>query len=164
MKTVLLRCIMVVVLAAAIAGQASAQRRSGNRSTPSSGAPRLGPHLGYNFDANSGFIGAQAIFPLAPAFELYPSFDLYFLDAGTAWALNFDFRFRPRAQARLFYVGGGLNYLRQTDDGFGFSNTNLSFVTGIENRRQRVAPYAELRLTVGDGSSFQMAGGLSWRL
>ena len=158
MKSVWVRCIVVLAIAVAIAGQASAQRRS-SRAAPSSGAPRLGPHFGYNFDAESGFIGAQAIFPLAPAFELYPSFDLYFLDVGTAWALNFDFRFRPRAQARLFYVGGGLNYLRQTDEGFGFSNTNLSFVTGIENRRKRVAPYAELRLTVGDGSSFQMAGG-----
>lgn len=164
MKSVWVRCIVVLALMAATSGQASAQRRSGNRAAPSSGAPRLGPHVGYNFDADGGFIGAQAVFPLAPAFELYPSFDLYFMDVGTAWALNFDFRFRPRAQTRLFYVGGGINYLRQTEEGFGFSDTNLNFVTGIENRRQRIAPYAELRLTIGDGSSFQMAGGLSWRL
>ena len=31
-------------------------------------------------------------------------------------------------------------------------------------RRRAMAPYAEFRITVGDGSSFQIVGGLSWRL
>lgn len=159
----MLRCLGVVVLAALAAGPLDAQRRPARRPAAASG-PRMGLHLGYNFDGEAALLGAQAAFPLAPRVDLYPSFDFYFVSGYSLWALNVDARYRPPTRLGLFYFGGGINYLRQSNNGFGNSNTNLNIVGGIESRRRRAAPYLELRLTVGDGSTFQMVGGFSWRM
>lgn len=166
MRTLLLRCLLFLTVAAFAATPLLAQRRPAARTRPAAGAPgpRLGPHLGFNFDAEEVLLGAQAVFPIAPAIDLYPSFDFYLVSGYTLWALNFDVRYRPPTRYGLLYVGGGINYLRASSGGFGGSNTNLNILGGIEARRRRAAPYAELRLTVGDGSSFQIVGGLSWRL
>lgn len=127
-------------------------------------APRLGAHIGYNFDIEEVLLGAQAAFPIAPAFDLYPSFDFYLVGGGSLWALNLDARYRPPTRFGALYVGGGLNYLRASSGGLGFSDTNLNLFGGFEARRRRAAPYGELRLTIGDGASFQVVGGVSWRI
>lgn len=160
------RPVLVAALATLAASPLMAQRRPAARTRPAATAPgpRLGPHLGFNFDAEEALLGAQAVFPIAPAFDLYPSFDFYLVSGYTLWGLNLDVRYRPPTRYGLLYLGGGLNYLRASSNGFGGSNTNLNILGGVEARRRRAAPYGELRLTVGDGSSFQIVGGVSWRL
>jgi hypothetical protein len=164
----MLRYLMVAAALALAVGPLEAQRRPAGRpaarARAATAAPRIGPHLGYNFDVQDALLGAQAVFPLAPAFDLYPSFDFYLVSSGSLWALNFDVRYRPRTRVGALYFGGGLNYLRQSVSGFGGSNTSLNILGGFEARRRRTAPYAELRLTVGEASSFQMVGGVSWRM
>ena len=161
MRSVWQRYVVAAVLVAALGtGSLAAQRRS----RPAAAPPRLGAHVGYNFDIDEGLLGAQAAFQIAPSFDLYPSFDFYLVSGGSLWALNFDARYRPPTRFGVFYVGGGLNYLRASAGGFSGSNTNLNIFGGFEARRRAMAPYAELRITVGDGSSFQIVGGLSWRL
>jgi hypothetical protein len=160
-RSVWQRYVLAAVLVAALGSSSLAAQR---RSRPAAAPPRLGAHLGYNFDVEEGLLGAQASFQIAPAFDLYPSFDFYLVSGYSLWALNFDVRYRPPTRFGAFYVGGGLNYLRSSSGGFGSSNTNLNLIGGFEARRRRTAPFAELRLTVGDGSSFQIVGGLSWRL
>lgn len=166
MRSLVLRCAALAVIAAFTAGSLAAQRRPAARTRPaaSAPAPRIGAHIGYNFDVEEVLLGAQAVFQIAPAFDLYPSFDFFLVSAGSLWALNLDVRYRPPTRYGLLYVGGGLNYLRASSNGIGGSNTNLNILGGFEARRRRAAPYAELRLTVGDGSSFQIVGGMSWRL
>lgn len=166
MRSLVLRCAAFAVIAAFAAGPLAAQRRPAARTRPAATAPgpRLGPHIGYNFDIEEVLLGAQAIFPIAPAFDLYPSFDFFLVSGGSLWGLNFDVRYRPPTRYGLLYLGGGLNYLRASSGGFSGSNTNLNILGGVEARRRRAAPYGELRLTVGDGSSFQIVGGVSWRL
>lgn len=152
------------VVFAVLALPLQAQRRTATRSTAAYGT-RLGPHIGYSFDAEEALLGAQAVFPVAPAFDLYPSFDLYLVSGGSLWALNFDARYRPPMRASVAaYVGGGLNYMRASAGGFSASDTKLNLFGGIESRRMRAAPFGEARLQLGDGSNFQIVGGVHFRL
>ena len=160
------RWLVAVVLLAALAGSAEAQRRGRGRgrAAPATARPHIGGHLGYNFDTDGLLLGAQLTYPITPRVDLYPSFDWYAIDPGSFWALNFDVRFRPPSRYGAFYVGGGINYSRFSAGGGSASDTNLNLFTGLEGRRRRVWPYVEAKLIVGDGSSFQLAGGLSWRM
>jgi len=153
------RVLLVLLLLALTASAADAQRR---RVATASG-PRYGPHLGYNFDAEALLLGAQLSWPITPQLELYPTFDYYFVEGGSLWALNLDVKFRPPTRYGAWYVGGGLNYLHASSGGASGSDTNLNLLTGLEGRRGRTAPYIEARFILGDGSTFQVAGGINWR-
>ena len=155
MKGILLRVTLVVLLLAAAASTADAQRRRSVAATP---GPRYGPHLGYNFDAKALVLGAQVSWPISPRVDLYPTFDYYFIDPGSLWALNFDLKYRPPTRYGVWYVGGGLNLLHD-----GGSDTNLNLLTGLEGRRGRSRPYVEAKFILGNGSSFQLVGGFSLR-
>jgi len=162
-KGILSRVMLVALLAAVMASSADAQRRARRRSVATTSGPRYGPHIGYNFDTDDLLLGAQLSWPIAPQFDLYPTFDYYFVSGGSLWALNFDGKYRPPTRSGAWYVGGGLNYSHASSGGAGGSNTNLNLLTGLEGRRGRTRPYVEARLIVGNGSTFQIAGGFSWR-
>lgn len=124
--------------------------------------PHIGGHLLYNFDAEKFGLGAQFSYPVARRLEAYPSFDYLFISQGSLWQLNADLKYKLREEHNWFYVGGGLAIARGSAGGL--SNTDLGFNAfgGWETLiGQRVHPYVEGRLTVGDGSSFQIAGGLN---
>jgi hypothetical protein len=169
-KTTVLRCLAVTALLATMTIPLEAQRRPAARPAARAAAsyrPRVGAHLGYNFDvaAGSALLGAQAAFPIAPGFDLYPSFDFYFVDAGSVWALNLDARYRPRSRFAVAYLGGGLDYIRVSSGGLSSSDTNLNLLGGLEaNRARQMAPYVEARFILGNGSAFQIAGGVSFKL
>lgn len=143
---------MVVLL---LAGAAEAQRRG------ALDRPRVGPHLGYNFDADALTLGVQATLPVTARIELYPSFDYYNVSPGTLWAINLDMKFRPPTRLGAFYVGGGIDFLH-TNAGRG--DVNLNFLGGWEARRRPLVPYVEGRLILGSGSTFQIVGGINFRL
>jgi len=157
-KSTLLRVILVVLLLGILASTADAQRRTRRRSVATTSGPRYGPHLGYNFDAEALLRGAQVSWPISPAMDLYPTFDYYFIDPGSLWALNFDLKYRPPTRYGAWYVGGGLNLAHSNG-----TDTNLNLVTGLEGRRGGTRPYVEARFILGSGSSFQIVGGFSMR-
>lgn len=164
MKGILLRVTLVLLLLALAASTADAQRRPRRRPGAAvTGGPRWGPHIGYNFDVEDLLIGAQFSWPLTPQLDLYPTFDYYFVDPGSLWALNFDVKYRPPTRYGAWYVGGGLNYSRRSVSGNSAGDTNLNLLTGLEGRRGRTRPYVEAKFILGDGSSFQLVGGFSWR-
>jgi hypothetical protein len=150
--------LLVLVLATSTA---NAQRRRAAVGT--STTPRFGPHVGYNFDAEALLIGGQLTWPITPSLELYPTFDYYFVDAGSLFSLNFDVKYRPPTRYGAWYVGGGLNYSRFSAGGNSAGDTNLNLLTGLEGRRGRTRPYVEAKFILGDGSAFQLVGGFSWR-
>lgn len=152
------RVLLVFLLVALTASTAAAQRRARRRAVTASG-PTYGPHLGYNFDAEALLLGAQLSWPITPQLELYPTFDYYFTDPSAIWALNLDLKYRPPTRYGAWYLGGGLNYL----SGNGGHDTNLNLLTGLEGRRGRTRPYVEAKFMIGDGSAFQLVGGISWR-
>jgi len=143
-----------------------AQRRTARGAAYSPLDPvRIGPHIGYNFDADALLLGVQATMPLTERVELYPTFDYYFVSPGKLWALNADVKFRPPTRLGALYVGGGLNYLHATNT-LGISNgdVNLNLLGGWEFRRRPFVPYAEARLILGNGSAFQLVGGFNFKL
>jgi hypothetical protein len=160
----LLCCVVLGAACAAVLPLEAQRRPARARAAPVAYQPRLGAHLGYSFDAEAVLLGAQAMFPIAPRVDLYPSFDVYFVDVGSLWALNFDARYRPRTRMGVFYFGGGLNYMRQSALGLSGSDTQLNILGGFESRRAGAAPFGEARLTFGDASNFQIVGGVSFRL
>jgi hypothetical protein len=153
------RVLLVLLVLVLAASSADAQRRRRPAALSTGGGPQFGPHIGYNFDAEALVLGAQLSWPIMPRLELYPSFDYYFVDPGSLWALNFDLKYRPPTRFGSWYVGGGLNYL----DGQGGSDTNLNLLTGFEARGGRTRPYVEAKFILGDGSSFQLSGGFNVR-
>jgi hypothetical protein len=153
------RVLFALLLVAVTSSVADAQRR---RAFVSQSGPRYGAHLGYNFDVEELLAGAQLSWPITPTLDLYPTFDYYFVSGGSLWALNLDLKFRPPTRYGAWYVGGGLNYLHASAGGASGSDTNLNLLTGLESRRGRTSPYVEARFILGDGSSFQIAGGINW--
>lgn len=148
---------LVLVLALLfVASTAEAQRRA----RAAGAGPRYGGHVGYNFDVEDALLGAQLSWPVTPRIDLYPSLDYYLVDPGSLWSLNLDLKFRPPTRQGLLYIGGGLNYSRRSAFGNSTSDTGLNLVLGYE-RRLRTAPYIEAKLILGDGSSFQIVGGLA---
>lgn len=147
---------LMVAGAVMTATPAAAQRRAAYWS------PSFGVHFGYNFDVDDPLLGAQATFPFTPAVAFYPSFDYYFTSGFTEWAINGDLKFYPGAY-RVFYAGGGVNYTHVSVGGNGAGDTNLNLIAGLEGHRRFGAPYLEGRLILGNGSTFQIVGGFSWR-
>lgn len=155
----------LIVAGLVLAGTAQAQQRTASGGTYTPIDPiRIGAHAGYNFDVDQLVLGAQATMPLTRMFEIYPSFDYYFVDVGSLWALNVDLKVRLPSAPEPLYVGGGLNYLHASAGGFSNGDVNLNLLGGWELRRQPLHPYAEARLIVGNGSAFQLVGGVSFNL
>ncbi len=161
MSRITLQVLVAVTAAALVVAPASAQRRG--RAAAAVERPSYGAHLGYNFDASDLLLGAQLTYPITPRLALYPTFDYYFQSGGSLWALNGDVKFHPPTRSGYFYFGGGLNIMHASAGGQGNTDTNLNLLVGLEGRRWRnPVPYAEAKLIVGNGSAFQIVGGLSW--
>lgn len=159
MRRVHQACLLAMV-AMVLAGAADAQRRTGGGALD---RPRVGPHLGYNLDVDALTVGVQATLPVTTRVELYPSFDYYAISPGTLWAINMDVKFRPPTRLGALYVGGGIDYLHTSASG-GSGDVNLNFLGGWEARRRPFVPYAEGRLILGSGSTFQIVGGFNFKL
>ncbi|HEV8305345.1 MAG TPA: hypothetical protein VGQ25_10310 [Gemmatimonadales bacterium] len=142
MRRIALTAVVLLVCAGGVS-RAAAQRS------------HFGLHGGYNFDLEEGLIGAQIHMPLTPSIELYPSFDYYFVDAGTLLGFNGDLKFRTPGAP--LYFGGGLNVLHTT----GNSDTGFDLFGGFETRYGRTHPYVEGRGLFHDGRSFQLLFGLN---
>jgi hypothetical protein len=162
---VMRKTVVVLLAGGLMATSAQAQRRaaSGGVYTPLDPV-RLGPHIGYNFDADALLLGVQLTMPLTQRVELYPTFDYYFVSPGTIWGLNADVKFRPPTRIGALYAGGGINYLHASAFGVSNGDVNLNLLGGWEFRRRPYAPYAEGRLILGNGSAFQVVGGFSFKL
>jgi hypothetical protein len=155
------RIIILVTAAAVMATSAEGQGRRARRDRGAvrHGGPEIGIHAGYNFDIDQILIGAQASLPLTRGVEFYPSFDYYTPQNSVDWGLNFDLKVRPPARYQFWYGGGGLNLLHAAT-----TTSHLNLFAGFAGRPGPFRPYAELRVTLGDGSALQLVGGLSFPL
>ena len=125
----------------------------------------LGPRISYQFDAEEVGLGAQLGLPIGRRLEFYPSFDVYFVDPGSLWALNADLKYRFGGQGMdWLYTGGGLNLTSASVNGNDESDAGLNLLLGVESLRGWVHPFAEGRLTIGDETAFQLSGGVNFTL
>jgi hypothetical protein len=158
------RVLLALLLLVLVASTADAQRRSRRRGGAAvNSGPTYGAHLGYNFDVDDMLLGAQLAWPFSPDLAFYPQFDYYFISGGSLWALNFDLKWRPPTRRRMWYVAGGLNWSHASANGNSNSDTNLNLATGLEGTRGKTRPYVEGRFILGNETSFQIVGGVSWR-
>ena len=162
MKRFAVRLVIALAVVAMVAAPAHAQRRRmrGGRAV-ASGGPEIGGHVGYNFDVDDAIVGVQATFPLAPEIQFYPSFDYYTVSGATEWGLNFDLKLLP-PRFRFWYIGSGLNLLHVSVAGVSDTKSHLNLFGGLQGRRGPLRPYAEAREILGNGSAFQLVGGLSF--
>jgi len=122
----------------------------------------IGPQIAYDFDIEELGLGVQLGVPIARRLEFYPSFMWYFVDPGSFWNLNADLKYRvASSQPHWLYVGTGLNIARSSFEGTGNTDAGLNLFAGAESLKGRIHPFGEARLIVGDGSRFQIAGGLN---
>ena len=126
----------------------------------------LGPRVSYNFDAEEFGIGAQLGIPIANRIEFYPSFDYYFVDPGNLWAMNADlkYRFSATSSTNWLYAGAGLGILGFSAGNADDTDFGANLFAGFEPLSGRIHPFAEGRLRIGDGSSFQISAGLNFTL
>src|SRR5262249_47462028 len=107
-------------------------------------------------------LGAQVSVPIANRLEFYPSFDWYFVDPGSTWAVNADLKWRvAKDQPRWLYLGGGLDLMVHSLNGISSSKAGVNILGGIESLRGWVHPFAEIRGILSDNSSVQLQGGLN---
>jgi len=154
--------VVVLLLAALTASTADAQRRTHRRAIVGSPARRTAHTSATTSTSIKLLVGAQLTYPFTPDLGFYPTFDYYFVSGGSLWALNFDLKYRPPTRYGAWYVGGGLNWSHASAGGVSGSNTNFNLLTGLEGRRGRTRPYIEGKFILGNGSSFQIVGGVSW--
>lgn len=151
--------VRAALLVAALAVGASATAQAQTHAT------HFGPRLSYNFDAKAVGVGVQLGLPIARQLEFYPSFDIFFPDAGSLLGINADIKYRVgRAELSWLYVGTGLNIARRSIAGRSHSDAGLNLFGGVESLKGRVHPFGEMRFTVGNGSSAQLAGGLNFTM
>jgi hypothetical protein len=125
----------------------------------------IGPHAGYNFDIERAYVGAQLLLPVGRRIELYPSFDYYFVDAGSLVGFSGDIKFRlPTGGPSVLYVGGGVNFLRAASGGASNTDTGWDILFGLESRLGITHPYVEGRVLNHNSSAFQLAVGLNFTL
>ena len=149
------RAIIPLGFLAALVGTARAQTHS----------LHIGPRVSYQFDLEKLGIGAQFSAPIAKHLEFYPSFDYFFVDNGSVWGLNVDLKYRlAKPTVQWLYLGTGLNLFRSGAGSVHNTDAGLNLFGGVESLKGRIHPFGEFRLTVGNGSTGQIAGGLNFTL
>lgn len=133
---------------------------------PASAQFRVGPHVGYNIDNESAFIGADAfigVYRLTDMIAIHanPGLSYYFIEDITLLAFDLDVALLIEVSDTITpYVapGLGISYVSF----LGASDTDLDFnlIGGAMFEIAGVQPFAELRLRLGDGSALEFAGGV----
>lgn len=155
MKYSMISMAAAFVVTAAVAGGAEAQT---NRM-------HLGPRVSYQFDLEELGIGAQFSIPLVRHLEFYPSFDYFFVDPGSFWAVNADLKYRVASEAiHWLYLGAGLNVARYGVAGVTDTQAGANAFVGAESLGGRIHPFGEFRFTVGNGSTALIAAGINFTL
>jgi hypothetical protein len=127
----------------------------------------LGPQIGLATNNLDLFLGAQFSYPVAPQFDIYPSFDIYFPGNNlTVWALNGDVRYWPKLNTPNagLYVGGGLNYTHLSVSGFSNSEIGLGLLGGWDFKAVSWRPFAQLRIVIGNADRIEFGGGVNFKL
>ncbi len=142
---------IAMVAAACVVGLCGAERALAQ-------STHIGSHAAYHFDVKEPGMGGQAVLPVMPRLELYPSAAVFFVDRGSLWAVNADLRYR---MPRSAYLGAGLNVARRSVNDVNDTQTGVNLLGGLESRRGYIHPFVEGRVILNGESAFQAMGGLN---
>ncbi|MFI5307993.1 MAG: hypothetical protein ACHQ53_11600 [Polyangiales bacterium] len=131
----------------------------------------LGPHLGFSFDSNDVFLGAEGRFDVAEIdqsviVQLNPSFSLYFVHNVNVFNFSFNvpFEFKIHDSVLRPFAAPGLGIYAFTGRG-GEARVRLNLIGGLLFKlRPPLEPYVQIRLVAGGGIAAELMTGLLFRL
>lgn len=122
----------------------------------------FGVRAGYYTDVQEGFVGVEAITPIARSWFFNPNVEWVLMDGGDYFTINGDVHYDFRTGSpTMIWAGAGL--------AVGYDNTGVdaetdlgfNLIAGIGRRVETLIPYGQLKYTTaGDGNDFVIAGGL----
>lgn len=161
------RLILAVLVTLLAASTASAQRRVAARA-PAQDGPMFGPQAGFPTNNLDFFVGGQVSIPVAPQWDVYPSFDFFFPGSGvTVWAINGEGRYWPKLSMPNpgLYVGGGVDITHVSVSGFG-SDTKAgpAIVGGWDFKSVSWRPFLQIHIVFGTDDRVEFGGGVNFKL
>lgn len=159
------RLILAVLVSLLAASTASAQRRA---TASGQSGPMIGPQAGFPTNNLDFFVGGQVSIPLAPQWDFYPSFDIFFPGSGVSvWAINGEARYWPRLAMPNpgLYVGGGVDITHVSVSGFG-SDTKAgpAIVGGWDFKAVNWRPFLQIHIVFGTDDRVEFGGGVNFKL
>jgi len=159
------RLILAVLVTLLAASTASAQRRA---TASGQSGPMIGPQAGFPTNNLDFFVGGQVSIPLAPQWDFYPSFDIFFPGSGVSvWAINGEARYWPRLAMVNpgLYVGGGVDITHVSVSGLG-SDTKAgpAIVGGWDFKAVNWRPFLQIHIVFGTDDRVEFGGGVNFRL
>jgi hypothetical protein len=161
MNARLLRSAIALVLACAAlccASPAHAERNT------------LGPHFGVNFDMEDALLGLEGRFDVgnvgsSAIIQINPSFSYYFTENIDVFnfSLNVPFEFPINGTVARPFAAPGLG-IWHFNNGDSDTELSLNLIGGVLFALDPVEPFVQLRVSIGDGSTAELMGGVLFRL
>ncbi len=130
---------------------------------------QFGVHGGYDVDVEEFLLGGQVRFPLgALPITLQPGVDVFLVDRGTL--LQFDVNALYDISGGLGepftpYVGAGLGLRYFSIGDIDDTNAGLNLLAGARfNPASSIQPFVQARMTIADGTSVAVMGGILFAL
>lgn len=125
---------------------------------------QIGAHIGHNIDNSHFLLGADARLPMSRSINgagltFNPSLEYNFGGYGVA---NADVLYQLRRTSVDPYIGLGLGYA--FDEGTGSLGLNMKGGLGFKMIKNTYKPFAELGLTIDDGSILVLRAGVMKKL
>jgi hypothetical protein len=127
----------------------------------------LGPHFGINFDMEDAFLGLEGRFDVgnvgsSAIIQINPSFSYYFREGDDAFnfSLNVPFEFPIDGTVARPFAAPGIAIWHGGSD----TDVALNLIGGVLFALDPVEPFVQLRVSIGDGSSAELMGGVLFRL
>jgi len=132
----------------------------------------LGPHLGFSFDSNDVFLGAEGRFDVADIgqtviVQLNPSFSLYFTHDVNLFNFSFNVPFEFKITNTILrpFAAPGLGIYAWTGRGAHNAVVRLNLIGGLLfYLRPPLEPYVQIRFVCGGGIDAELMTGLLFRL
>ena len=135
---------------------------------------RVGPHVGYNFDAEVAFVGADAwfgIFKLSDMIQIHANLgaSYYFLDVDDVTLVRFDLNvpllFDVGSPAVKPYVAPGLAVGWASTDNDSETDVGLNLIGGALFLTDGMfQPFVQFRVTISESTEFDAMGGVMFKL
>ena len=124
---------------------------------------KVGPRIGYYFDAEKLFLGGDLLTPIAKSIYFNPNVEYVFADNATYMTFNADFHYDfPSQTPRFVWLGAGLAGLYLNPDGptEGDNDLGLNLLAGVGLGHGTVIPYFQGKAILSNNTEFVIGFGV----